>query len=189
MQDLLCVLGCQSICSLPRCWKPKQLLTAEHCQVSHQRHGMKQGQTGPLTGIRCTGQSVPPTGQALQTAAAWHTRRPSHGQLPSIDWAPCSPVDGLSHYLLVGSHVMACRHADWSCDVPAPPAAELPLAIYWHAWCWDATQQLHLVFACKTESPCNRKLLNLHPLSHLSFIVVLHDKIPSILHKLAWDHT
>ncbi len=129
---------------------------------------MKQAQTGTLTGIPCTGQAVSSTSQVLSTTDALNSRRQSCRYEPPFDWAPCSPVDGLSHYLLVGRRLVACHHGAspsekdkvHSFSLPAPPDAQLPLTNFWHTWCWDAAQHLHLVFACDTVAHLsNRKLL------------------------------
>ncbi len=123
------------------------------------RHDMKQAQIwlhvfplmGILTGTWRTGQAASSTSETL------HGRWPEQMYSRPFDWAPCSPDDGLSHYLLVSSRLVACHHGDSLSTkdkvhcfrLPAPPDAWLPLTI---------TCLACMVLGCNTAAPSRLRL-------------------------------
>ena len=79
-----------------------------------------------------------------------------------FDWAPCSPADGLSHYLLAGTCLLPCSTVlcPWapSLQLPDPQDPGVTPAVGWHSWCLDAAHRLHLAYTCRSVSlslePC-----------------------------------
>ncbi|KAK9832392.1 hypothetical protein WJX74_008763 [Apatococcus lobatus] len=72
-----------------------------------------------------------------------------------FDWAPCSPADGISHYLLAGTCLLRCSTAPsaWGPSLPIPhPEIPGPCSptVGWHCWCLNDAEHLHLAFTCRS---------------------------------------